>query len=49
MENRLGKYKDELQRKEKIISELEAQLEAQRISNKNRTEVETISFWSMLF
>ncbi|XP_056682379.1 uncharacterized protein [Spinacia oleracea] len=42
MENRLGKYKDELQRKEKIISELEAQLEAQRISNKNRTEVETL-------
>lgn len=42
MENRLGKYKDELQRKEKIISELEAHLEAQRISNKNETQVETL-------
>uniref|UniRef100_A0A803MB33 Uncharacterized protein n=1 Tax=Chenopodium quinoa TaxID=63459 RepID=A0A803MB33_CHEQI len=38
MENRLGIYKDELQRKEKIISELEAHIEAQRISNKNQTQ-----------
>ncbi|XP_021731161.1 oral-facial-digital syndrome 1 protein homolog [Chenopodium quinoa] len=42
MENRLGIYKDELQRKEKIISELEAHIEAQRISNKNQTQVETL-------
>lgn len=44
MEKRLGKYRDELQSKETLISELEAKLEAERISNKNQTQVETISY-----
>lgn len=44
MENRLGKYKDELQKKEKNISELEAKLDAEIASNRSRTQVETISF-----
>ncbi|XP_019106085.2 uncharacterized protein LOC104898018 isoform X3 [Beta vulgaris subsp. vulgaris] len=42
MENRLGKYKDELQRKERNISELEAKLDAEIASNRSRTQVETL-------
>ncbi|KMT07179.1 hypothetical protein BVRB_6g155040 isoform A [Beta vulgaris subsp. vulgaris] len=42
MENRLGKYKDELQRKERNISELEAKLDAEIASNRSQTQVETL-------
>ena len=48
MGNKLGNYKDELQRKDKVIYELEAKLEAERNSNKSQAQLEIISFWLML-
>lgn len=42
-EKELRSYKDETRRKDKVISELEAQLEAAKISNNNQIQIEEIS------
>ncbi|XP_057542338.1 uncharacterized protein LOC130820823 isoform X2 [Amaranthus tricolor] len=42
MGNKLGNYKDELQRKDKVIYELEAKLEAERNSNKSQAQLEIL-------
>ncbi|KAL9226274.1 hypothetical protein vseg_002106 [Gypsophila vaccaria] len=39
MESRLGEYKDELKRKDRIISELEAKLEAEKISRRSQSQI----------
>ena len=44
MEIQLGKCKDEIKMKDRIISELEAKIEVENIVNKSRTQREEISF-----
>ncbi|XP_074309792.1 uncharacterized protein LOC141644220 isoform X2 [Silene latifolia] len=42
MENKLGEYKNELKRKDVIISELEANLKAERISKRGQSQIEEL-------
>ncbi|KAJ8424821.1 hypothetical protein Cgig2_013016 [Carnegiea gigantea] len=44
MEIQFGKCKHEIKMKDRFISELEAKIEAENIVNKNRTQMEEISF-----
>lgn len=43
LENKLKNDEDELRRKDRIISELEARLEAERTSKNYQTQIEEIS------
>ncbi|KAK9750867.1 hypothetical protein RND81_02G228000 [Saponaria officinalis] len=42
MDTRLGKYKDELKRKDVVISELEAKLDAERSSRRSQSQIEEL-------
>ncbi|PRQ41271.1 hypothetical protein RchiOBHm_Chr4g0445111 [Rosa chinensis] len=42
-EKELRRYRDETRRKDKVISELDSQLEAAKINNSNKTQMEEIS------
>jgi hypothetical protein len=47
LENKLKNDEDELRRKDRIISELEAHLEAARTSNNYQTQIEEISIQTL--